>query len=175
ELLLVFRRLRDDKLSLKLANCTDRAAGVAPRVGRYGVGDQLDDLIDQFLAGRPLILLVVLPVSAGAAEEALASAAPTTAAAAESTTAARPADAPAHAAAAPAAVLVAQRRQVGCRRVGEVGNVDDEVTNIIDVRDLVIGQVFCRRDGDDAVVDRISQFGRAAAAHVLQDQVQRLE
>src|SRR5262249_6632617 len=69
--------------------------------------------------------------------------------------------------------LVALVLEVEGRGVGEVGDFDDQVADVIHAGERVLRQVFIGRDGDDAFVDRVTQLHRAAA-DVRQDRRQRL-
>ena len=89
-----------------------------------------------------MLLLAALPALAGA-EEALPAA---------------PAAAPAPAAGLGLLVLEAE-----LRRVVEVRVLDDQVADVIDAGQRVLGQVFVGRNGDDAFVDGVAELHRAAA------------
>src|SRR6185436_8401574 len=64
-------------------------------------------------------------------------------------------------------------RQLELRGIREVGDLDDQVADVIHAGERVLGQVRLRRDRDDAVVDRVTEAD-GAAADILKYRVQRL-
>ena len=166
----------DDQVAVELLDHAGVATEIPPALRIDLLLDDRDDLLDQLLTAAPLGGLA--SVAEGDSSAAAAAEAATTAATAETTTTAAAAEAAAaatHAAATTthaAAAATAAAADAEVRGVVEVGDVEDQVADVVDDRRDLLPQGAVGGDDHHAVLDR--ELGAVeVVADLLEDPLDR--